>query len=56
MSKDVLAVYPGTFDPITLGHEDMLRRAAQLFNRLTVPVADVSKGATEKITNDVKLR
>ena len=39
MSKDVLAVYPGTFDPITLGHEDMLRRAARLFNRLTVAVA-----------------
>lgn len=39
MSKDILAVYPGTFDPITLGHEDMLRRAARLFSRLTVAVA-----------------
>jgi pantetheine-phosphate adenylyltransferase len=39
MSKDILAVYPGTFDPITLGHEDMLRRAALLFSRLTVAVA-----------------
>jgi pantetheine-phosphate adenylyltransferase len=39
MSKDVLAVYPGTFDPITLGHEDMLRRAALLFDRLIVAVA-----------------
>ena len=26
------AVYPGTFDPITLGHEDLVRRAARLFD------------------------
>ena len=39
MQKDVLAVYPGTFDPITLGHEDMVRRAAQLFGRVIVAVA-----------------
>lgn len=39
MPKDVLAVYPGTFDPITLGHEDVVRRAALLFNRLIVAVA-----------------
>ncbi|GAB1387398.1 pantetheine-phosphate adenylyltransferase [Melaminivora sp.] len=35
----VLAVYPGTFDPITLGHEDLLRRATQLFDELIVAVA-----------------
>jgi pantetheine-phosphate adenylyltransferase len=34
------AVYPGTFDPITRGHEDLIRRAAQLFNEVTVGVAD----------------
>jgi pantetheine-phosphate adenylyltransferase len=39
MLKDVLAIYPGTFDPITLGHEDVVRRAALLFNRLIVAVA-----------------
>jgi pantetheine-phosphate adenylyltransferase len=39
MPKDVLAIYPGTFDPITLGHEDVVRRAALLFNRLIVAVA-----------------
>lgn len=33
------AVYPGTFDPITLGHEDIVRRAAQLFDRVIVAVA-----------------
>jgi pantetheine-phosphate adenylyltransferase len=35
----VLAVYPGTFDPMTLGHEDVVRRALQLFDRLIVAVA-----------------
>lgn len=34
-----IAVYPGTFDPITLGHEDVLRRAALCFDRLIVGVA-----------------
>ena len=36
------AVYPGTFDPITLGHEDLIRRAARLFDTLVVAVADSS--------------
>jgi len=34
------AVYPGTFDPFTNGHEDLLRRAARLFGRVIVAVAD----------------
>jgi pantetheine-phosphate adenylyltransferase len=38
MSHKVL--YPGTFDPITLGHEDLVRRAARLFDRVVVGVAD----------------
>ena len=39
MANDLIAVYPGTFDPITLGHEDVVRRAAQLFNHVIVAVA-----------------
>lgn len=39
MNKDV-AVYPGTFDPLTKGHEDLVRRAASLFRRVVVGVAD----------------
>lgn len=39
MANSVLAIYPGTFDPITLGHEDIVRRAAQLFDRVIVAVA-----------------
>ena len=36
----VSAMYPGTFDPITLGHEDLVRRAAGLFDRVVVAIAD----------------
>ncbi len=35
----ICAVFPGTFDPITLGHEDMLRRACALFGQVVVAVA-----------------
>ena len=35
----MIAVYPGTFDPITLGHEDLIRRAAGLFGTVIVGVA-----------------
>ena len=35
----VSAMYPGTFDPITLGHEDLVRRAAKLYGRVVVAVA-----------------
>lgn len=39
MSRLIRAVFPGTFDPITLGHEDMLRRACALFDEVIVAVA-----------------
>ena len=35
----VAAMYPGTFDPITLGHEDLVRRASKLFERVVVSIA-----------------
>ena len=35
-----LAVYPGTFDPITNGHADLVTRAAPLFERIIVAVAE----------------
>ena len=41
------AIYPGTFDPVTLGHLDVLARAARLFDQVIVAVAeDSSKDAT----------
>ena len=46
MSKNRIAVYPGTFDPITLGHEDIVHRAANLFDEVIVAVA----GSTNKRT------
>ena len=39
MSRHIIAVYPGTFDPITLGHEDIVRRAAALFGEVVIAVA-----------------
>ena len=38
-SKNRIAVYSGTFDPITLGHEDVARRAAGLFDTVVIAVA-----------------
>ena len=35
----IKAVYPGTFDPITLGHQDLVRRAAALFDEIVVGIA-----------------
>jgi pantetheine-phosphate adenylyltransferase len=39
MVQPVIAIYPGTFDPMTLGHEDVVRRATQLFDTVIVAVA-----------------
>ena len=38
--KNDIAVYPGTFDPLTRGHEDLVRRASGLFRRVVIGVAD----------------
>jgi pantetheine-phosphate adenylyltransferase len=35
----IRAVYPGTFDPITLGHQDLVRRASALFDKVVVGIA-----------------
>jgi len=37
--KQLVALYPGTFDPITYGHIDVVRRATELFSRVVVLVA-----------------
>lgn len=42
-----IAVYPGTFDPLTLGHFDLIERSAKIFDHLVIAVAatSVKKGA-----------
>jgi pantetheine-phosphate adenylyltransferase len=39
MSEPVIALYPGTFDPITLGHEDIVRRTSRMFDTVIIAVA-----------------
>ena len=36
----IKAVYPGTFDPLTRGHEDLVRRASTLFDKVVLAIAD----------------
>ena len=36
----IKAIYPGTFDPLTRGHEDLVRRASRLFDHLVLGIAD----------------
>ncbi|HAT31350.1 MAG TPA: pantetheine-phosphate adenylyltransferase [Janthinobacterium sp.] len=50
----VVAVYPGTFDPLTRGHEDLVRRASGLFDKLIVGVAD-SKNKSPFFSLDERL-
>ena len=40
MASKNTAVYPGTFDPLTRGHEDLVRRAANLFDRVVIAIAE----------------
>lgn len=35
-----IAIFPGTFDPVTLGHQDLIARAAKIFTRVIVAVAE----------------
>ncbi len=45
----IRAVYPGTFDPLTRGHEDLVRRASKLFDPLIIGVA-ISRGKSTFFT------
>ncbi len=51
----VSAMYPGTFDPITLGHEDLVRRAAVLFDKVIVAIADNPGGKELMFTTDERV-
>ncbi|AEI89102.1 MAG: pantetheine-phosphate adenylyltransferase [Candidatus Midichloria mitochondrii] len=52
--SDKIAIYPGTFDPLTFGHLDILERACILFDKIILAIADNSKKsplftATERV-------
>lgn len=48
-------IYPGTFDPITRGHEDLVRRASRLFDQVIVAVA-VSSGKKPFFTLEERVK
>jgi len=52
--KEGVAIYPGTFDPFTRGHEDLVRRASLLFNKVVVAVAE-SRGKVPIFTLDERV-
>ena len=54
--KPLIAVYPGTFDPITNGHSDLVRRACEVYDTLIVAVADsTGKGPTFSLEHRIAM-
>ena len=51
----IRVVYPGTFDPITRGHEDVVRRAAGLFGEVIVAVAESRSGTLFSLNERVEM-
>ncbi len=56
MPKNLIAVYPGTFDPITNGHMDIINRAVRLVDRLVVGVLGSNVGKSPLFTLEERLR
>ena len=54
VARNRIAVYPGTFDPITNGHIDLIHRAAPLFERIIVGIAE-SPGKGPTLELDLRL-
>lgn len=52
--NSILSVYPGTFDPLTNGHADLVHRAAPLFKKLIVAVA-ANPGKNPLFTHDERM-
>ena len=56
MTKAKIAVYPGTFDPVTYGHIDLIKRAAKIFDKVIVAVAhNKSKGVFFSVQERVEM-
>ncbi|MBU0665031.1 MAG: pantetheine-phosphate adenylyltransferase [Proteobacteria bacterium] len=54
MQGPTLAIYPGTFDPITMGHMDIINRALNLFDRIIIAIA-INPGKTPLFTLDQRI-
>ena len=48
-SQSLVAIYPGSFDPITLGHEDIARRTLRIADKLLIAVAHTSSQAKKSL-------
>ena len=63
MSKELLGIYPGAFDPITFGHIDIIKRSLRIVDELIIGVADnINKASMftidkrqKMIESDIKL-
>ena len=56
MKRTKIAVYPGTFDPVTYGHIDLIKRATKIFDKVIVAVADnPSKGTLFSVEERVSM-
>ena len=56
MKRARIAVYPGTFDPVTYGHVDLIERASKIFDRVIVAVAhNKSKGVLFSVAERVSI-
>ena len=55
MRKERIAVFPGSFDPVTLGHMDIIERAAQLFDRVYVAIVPNGEKTHPMFTDEEKL-
>ncbi|MBD0349289.1 MAG: pantetheine-phosphate adenylyltransferase [Thermoleophilia bacterium] len=55
-SRPVVAIYPGTYDPVTLGHVDIIRRAAAIFDRVVVGVVRSPTHKAPLFTVDERLQ
>ena len=51
VNKPIVVIYPGFFDPVTLGHEDIARRTLKLADRLVVAVAETATQAKTALFN-----
>ena len=52
----ITAIYPGTYDPVTLGHVDVIERAAAIFDRIVVGVVGHPQHKTPMFTLDERVR